>query len=68
MINCHEVKPFLVYITVSHSRRCKFYNSYLTYIVNSTSPVTKFMDNFLKNFLERMEAFQADTLVFFTTS
>ena len=38
MINYHEVIPFLVYISVSHSRRCKFYNSYSTYRVNSTSP------------------------------
>ena len=28
MIYYHEVIPFLVYITVSHSRRCTFYNSY----------------------------------------
>ena len=28
MINYHEVIPFMVYITVSHSRGCKFYNSY----------------------------------------
>ena len=34
MINYHEVIPFLVYITVSNSRRCKFYNLNWTYIVN----------------------------------
>ena len=38
MINYHDVISFLVYITFSCSRRCKFYNSYWTYIVNSTSP------------------------------
>ena len=37
MINYHEVIPFLVYLTVSHSKRCKFYSSYWTCIVNSMS-------------------------------
>ena len=38
MINYHEVITFLLCVTVSHRRTYKFYNSYWTYPVNSTSP------------------------------
>ena len=40
----------------------------LQFILNLRVHVTKIMDNFIKNCLERMKEFQTDILVFFITS
>ena len=64
-INYHEVIPSLVYVTVEHAKPT-IHIEPIKWIV--WVHVTKIMDNFLKNCLEKMEEFQADILVFFITS